>query len=65
MFSELATNRILRIKDVINIEITDTAQAIYNRLVFEDLDSEETMQYKEERKYHFMRKIIHDQTASY
>lgn len=65
MFSEIATNRILRIKDVINIEITDTAQAIYDRLVFEDLDSEETMQYKEERKYHYMREIINDQTASY
>lgn len=65
MFSEIATNRILRIKDVINIEITDTAQAIYDRLVFEDLDSEETMQYKEERKYHYMREIINDQTDSY
>lgn len=65
IYSVFAVNRILKIKDVINIEITDTVQAIYDRLVFEDLDPEETLQYKEERKYHYIRDIINDQTASY
>ncbi len=48
--------------DTKSIEIIDTPEAIYDRLI---LDGEDALEYKEKHKEHYMREIKWDQTASY
>ena len=48
--------------NTISIEIIDTPEAIYDRLIFEGVDASD---YKEKNKEHYMREIRWDQTASY
>ena len=48
--------------NTISIEIIDTPEAIYDRLIFEGVDASD---YKEKNKDHYMREIKWDQTASY
>ncbi len=48
--------------DSISIEITDTKEAIYNRLI---LEGDDALEYKEKHKDHYMREIAWDQVASY
>lgn len=48
--------------DTISIEIIDTPEAIYDRLI---LDGEDALEYKERHKEHYMREIKWDQVASY
>lgn len=45
-----------------SIEIIDTPQAIYDRLI---LDGDDGLEYKEKHKEYYMREIKWDQTASY
>lgn len=45
-----------------SIEIIDTPEAIYDRLI---LDGNDALEYKEKHKKHYMREIKWDQTASY
>lgn len=45
-----------------SIEIIDTPEAIYDRLI---LDGDDALEYKERHKEHYMREIKWDQTASY
>jgi len=52
----------LLLTDTKSIEIIDTPEAIYDRLI---LDGEDALEYKEKHKAHYMRKIKWDQTASY
>lgn len=61
IFSESIVNNILKY-DIKSIEIIDTPQAIYNRLI---IDGEDAFEYKERHKNHYMREIIFDQFASY
>lgn len=48
--------------NTISIEIIDTPEAIYDRLI---LDGEDALEYKERYKEHYMQEIKWDQTASY
>lgn len=48
--------------NIMSIEIIDTPEAIYDRLI---LDGEDALEYKEKHKEHYMRVIKFDQTASY
>lgn len=48
--------------NTISIEIIDTPEAIYDRLIFEGVDA---LDYKEKNKEHYMGEIKWDQTASY
>lgn len=52
----------LLLTDTKSIEIIDTPEAIYDRLI---LDGEDALEYKEKYKEHYMREIKWDQTASY
>lgn len=61
IFSTSVVENILR-TDTKSIEIIDTPEAIYDRLI---LDGEEALEYKEKHKKHYMREIKWDQTASY
>lgn len=45
-----------------SIEIIDTPEAIYDRLIIE---GEDALEYKEKHKEHYMREIKWDQVASY
>ena len=45
-----------------SIEIIDTSEAIYDRLI---LEGEDALEYKEKHKEHYMREIKWDQAASY
>jgi hypothetical protein len=45
-----------------SIEIMDTPETIYDRLV---LDGEDSLEYKEKHKQHYMNKIKWDQEASF
>ena len=45
-----------------SIEIIDTFEAIYDRLI---LEGEDALEYKEKHKEHYMREIKWDQVASY
>lgn len=48
--------------DTMSIEIIDTPEAIYDRLILEGADA---LEYKEKHKEHYMQEIKWDQTASY
>ncbi len=48
--------------DTISIEIVDTPEAIYDRLI---LEGDDALEYKEKHKDHYIRKIKWDQTASF
>lgn len=48
--------------NTISIEIIDTPEAIYDRLIIEGNDA---FEYKEKHKEYYMREITWDQTASY
>ena len=48
--------------DTISIEIIDTPEAIYDRLIFEGDDA---LEYKERHKEHYMQEIKWDQVASF
>ena len=48
--------------DTISIEIIDTPEAIYDRLI---LEGDDALEYKEKYKEHYMQEIKWDQTASY
>lgn len=48
--------------DTMSIEIIDTPEAIYDRLV---LDGDDALEYKEKHKEYYMQEIKWDQTASY
>lgn len=61
IFSTSAVENLL-LTDTKSIEIIDTPEAIYDRLV---LDGEDALEYKEKHKEHYMREIKWDQTASY
>lgn len=52
----------LLLTDTESIEIIDTPEAIYDRLI---LDGEDALEYKEKYKEHYMREIKRDQPASY
>ncbi len=52
----------LLLTDTKSIEIIDTPEAIYDRLI---PDEEDALEYKEKHKEHYMREIKWDQTASY
>ena len=45
-----------------SIEIIDTPEAIYDRLIF---DGDDALEYKEKHKEYYMSEIKWDQTASY
>ena len=45
-----------------SIEIIDTPEAIYERLI---IDGEDALEYKEQHKEHYMQEIKFDQTSSY
>lgn len=61
IFSTSIVENIL-LTDTKSIEIIDTPEAIYDRLI---LDGEDALEYKEKHKDHYMREIKWDQTASY
>ena len=61
IFSTSAVENLL-LTDTKSIEIIDTPEAIYDRLI---LDGEDALEYKEKHKEHYMREIKWDQTASY
>lgn len=61
IFSTSIVENIL-LTDTKSIEIIDTPEAIYDRLI---LDGEDALEYKEKHKEHYMREIKWDQTASY
>lgn len=61
IFSTSNVENIL-LTDTKSIEIIDTPEAIYDRLI---LDGEDVLEYKEKHKEHYMREIKWDQTASY
>ena len=48
--------------DTISIEIIDTPEAIYDRLI---LDGDDALEYKERHKEHYMQEIKWDQVASF
>lgn len=48
--------------DTISIEIVDTPEAIYDRLI---LEGDDALEYKEKHKEHYIQEIKWDQTASY
>lgn len=48
--------------DTISIEIVDTPEAIYDRLI---LEGDDALEYKEKHKKHYIKEIKWDQTASY
>lgn len=48
--------------DTISIEIIDTPEAIYDRLI---LEGDDALEYKEKHKEYYMREIKWDQVASY
>ena len=48
--------------DTTSIEIIDTPEAIYDRLIF---DGDDALEYKEKHKEYYMSEIKWDQTASY
>ena len=48
--------------DTISIEIVDTPEAIYDRLI---LEGDDALEYKEKYKKHYIQEIKWDQTASY
>ena len=48
--------------DTISIEIVDTPEAIYNRLI---LEGDDVLEYKEKHKEHYIQEIRWDQTASF
>lgn len=48
--------------DTISIEIIDTPEAIYDRLILEDYDA---LEYKEKHKDHYMQEIKWDQVVSF
>ena len=48
--------------DTMSIEIIDTPEAIYDRLI---LKGDDALEYKEKYKEHYMQEIKWDQTASY
>lgn len=48
--------------DTISIEIIDTPEAIYDRLI---LEGDDALEYKEKHKNHYMNEIKWDQTASF
>lgn len=48
--------------DTISIEIIDTPEAIYNRLI---LEGDDALEYKERHKEHYMQEIKWDQVASF
>jgi shikimate kinase len=61
IFSKSVTQNIL-FTDTKSIEIIDTPEAIYNRLI---LDGNDALEYKEKHKEYYMQEIKWDQTASY
>ena len=48
--------------DTISIEIVDTTEAIYDRLI---LDGDDALEYKEKHKEHYIQEIKLDQAASF
>ena len=48
--------------DTISIEIVDTTEAIYDRLI---LEGDDALEYKEKHKEHYIQEIKWDQTASF
>ena len=48
--------------DTISIEIVDTPEAIYDRLI---LEGDDALEYKEKHKEHYIQEIRWDQTASF
>lgn len=48
--------------DTISIEIVDTPEAIYDRLI---LEGDDALEYKEKHKEHYIQEIKWDQAASY
>ena len=61
IFSNSTVENIL-LTDCISIEIIDTPEAIYNRLI---LDGEDSLEYKEKYKERYIQEIKWDQTSSY
>lgn len=61
IFSASVVENIL-LTDTTSIEIIDTSEAIYDRLIF---DGNDALEYKEKHKEHYMQEIKWDQTASY
>ncbi len=48
--------------DTVSIELIDTVEAIYDRIIF---DGKEDLEYKEKHREYYMNQIKWDQTASY
>ncbi len=61
IFSSSAVEELLD-TDTISIEIIDTPEAIYNRLI---LEGDDALEYKERHKEHYMQEIKWDQVASF
>ena len=60
IYSKEFINNILE-TDTFSIEIIDTAEAIYDRLI---IDGDDALEYKEKYKSHYIREIKYDQTSS-
>lgn len=61
IFSSSAVEELLD-TDTISIEIIDTPEAIYNRLI---LEGDDALEYKERHKEHYMQEIKWNQVASF
>lgn len=61
IFSASVIENIL-LTNTTSIEIIDTPEAIYDRLI---LEGDDALEYKERHKEHYLREIKWDQTASY
>lgn len=61
IFSSSVVNELLD-TDTISIEIIDTPEAIYDRLI---LEGDDALEYKERHKEHYMQEIKRDQVASF
>ena len=61
IFSKIIVEELL-MTNTESIEIIDTPEAIYDRLIIE---GEDALEYKEKHKEHYMREIKWDQVASY
>ena len=61
IFSSSVVDKLLD-TDTISIEIIDTPEAIYDRLI---LEGDDALEYKERHKEHYMQEIKWDQVASF
>ena len=61
IFSSSVVDKLLD-TDTISIEIIDTPEAIYDRLI---LEGDDALKYKERHKEHYMQEIKWDQVASF